>query len=452
MKLLYQNLLNLPNKENGITYDDLINALPEAEKAFNHFLSEVKNEVLGFDSLPDYDTTKINDYVATVSPDIDTIVVLGIGGSALGTTAIYNALKTAKSLVNKVYVCDNVDPTLLYEILEKIELKRTIFNVITKSGGTAETLSQFLIVHKILKEAYPKDYKKHLLVTTDKEKGFLRRLTEWEKLPSFTVPANVGGRFSVLTDVGLVPLAFAGVNIDRLLDGAKSMRDKCRSKDFLSNPAMVLALTHKLLMDKGFNISVMMPYSNAMYDMADWYRQLWGESLGKKLDNNGNQVRVGQTPAKSLGSTDQHSQVQLYTEGPHDKIVTFIRVEEFRHDYVIPNLYPDELTTNFLADKSLSELLNTEQLATEIALTEAGCPNCTITIPEINEYHVGEFIYLYELTTVLTGYLSNINPLDQPGVEAGKVATYALMGHPDYQDKQDNVDSYISSRDHKFKI
>ncbi len=452
MKLSYQNLLNLPNKDKGISLEDIKSSLPEAEKVFKHFLSEVENNVLGFDYLPDYDTSEINEYVKTVSPDIDTFVVLGIGGSALGTTAIYKALKTTRSLVNKVYVCDNVDPTLLYETLEKIELKRTIFNVITKSGGTAETLSQFLIVHKILKEAYPKDYKKHLLVTTDKEKGFLRRLTKWENLPSFTVPGNVGGRFSVLTDVGLVPLAFAGVNIDRLLDGAKAMREKCRNQDFMQNPAMMLALTHKLLMDKGFNISVMMPYSNSLYDMADWYRQLWGESLGKKLDNNGNEVRVGQTPAKSLGSTDQHSQVQLYAEGPHDKIVTFLRVEEFRHDYIIPNLYPDELTTNFLADKPISELLNTEQLATEIALTEAGCPNCTLSLPVIDEYNLGEFIYLYELTTVLTGYLLNINPLDQPGVEAGKVATYALMGHPDYQDKQDRVDAYVSSRDDKFKI
>ena len=452
LELLYQNLIGIPSESKGIEHVDLEKALPRAKKAFDKFLQQIDAKVLGYDSLPDQNTAEILRYVNSVAEDMDTMVVLGIGGSALGSRAVYNALKTTKSLVNKIYVCDNIDPTLLYEIMEKIELKRTIFNVITKSGGTAETLSQYLIVHKILKEAYKSDYRKHILITTDANNGFLRRVSEWENLPTFSVPANVGGRFSVLSDVGLVPLAFTGIDINRLLDGAKSMRERCRTTELMQNPAMMLALSHVLLLEKGFNISVMMPYSNSLADMADWYRQLWGESLGKRVDDDGNIVRVGQTPAKSIGTTDQHSQVQLYAEGPLDKIITFIRVESFKYDYTIPNLYPDELATNFLAEKTLSYLLKTEQLATEIALTDAGCPNCTITIPELDEFYIGEFIYLYETATVLAGYLQNIDPLNQPGVEAGKIATYALMGHPHYTEHQAKVESYLSKRKVEYKI
>ena len=452
LELLYQNLIGIPSESKGIEHVDLEKALPRAKKAFDKFLQQIDAKVLGYDSLPDQNTAEILRYVNSVAEDMDTMVVLGIGGSALGSRAVYNALKTTKSLVNKIYVCDNIDPTLLYEIMEKIELKRTIFNVITKSGGTAETLSQYLIVHKILKEAYKSDYRKHILITTDANNGFLRRVAEWENLPTFSVPANVGGRFSVLSDVGLVPLAFTGIDLNRLLDGAKSMRERCRTTELMQNPAMMLALSHVLLLEKGFNISVMMPYSNSLADMADWYRQLWGESLGKRVDDDGNIVRVGQTPAKSIGTTDQHSQVQLYAEGPLDKIITFIRVESFKYDYTIPNLYPDELATNFLAEKTLSYLLKTEQLATEIALTDAGCPNCTITIPELDEFYIGEFIYLYETATVLAGYLQNIDPLNQPGVEAGKIATYALMGHPHYTEHQAKVESYLSKRKVEYKI
>ncbi|MBN2830509.1 MAG: glucose-6-phosphate isomerase [Candidatus Cloacimonetes bacterium] len=448
----FQNLLSVPDADTGISLRDFENALPEAEKAYKKFLQEVASNELGFYYLPDFDTKKITNFVNEASKEYDTMVVLGIGGSALGSRAVYDALKTTKSLINKILVCDNVDPIQLYEILEQIELKRTLFNVITKSGGTAETMSQFLIIHKILRDAYQADYRKHLIITTDAEKGFMRRVTEWENLPSFTVPDNVGGRFSVLTDVSLVPLAFAGVNINGLLKGAGAMRERCNTTDFMKNPAMMLALSHVLLFRKGYNISVMMPYSNTLVNLADWYRQLWGESLGKKLDNDGKVIRTGQTPAKSLGTTDQHSQVQLYVEGPHDKIVTFLRVEEFKYDYTIPNVYPDELSTNFLADCKLSELLNTEQLATEIALTDAGCPNCTITFPALDEYHLGEFIYLFEMATVLAGYLLNIDPLNQPGVEAGKIATYALMGHPKYTEHQQKVKKYKQERNAEYII
>jgi glucose-6-phosphate isomerase len=233
--------------------------------------------------------------------------------------------------------------------------------------------------------------------------------------------------------VGLVSSAFAGIDIKALLQGAAAMRQRCAEADLESNPAYLNGLLHYLYMKQGKNISVMMPYSNSLYDFADWYRQLWAESLGKRKDIKGRDVFVGQTPVKALGSTDQHSQVQLYVEGPNDKVFTFLKVENFAVDYVIPNLHPDREEVNYLGGKRLGQLLNAEALATSYALTSAGRPNCTIAFPQIDEHHLGEFIMMYMIQTVFTGKLLNINPLDQPGVEAGKNATYMLMGKKGYE-------------------
>jgi len=183
-----------------------------------------------------------------------------------------------------------------------------------------------------------------------------------------------------------------------------------------------------------------------LYDLADWYRQLWAESLGKRLDQKGNQISVGQTPVKSLGTTDQHSQIQLYMEGPEDKVITFLEVLEFDYDYTIPSLFSEEVSLDYLHNKTLSELLNTEKLATEIALYEAGRPNCSVILPALREYHLGEFIFMYEVQTLFTGYLFNINPLDQPGVEAGKQATKALMGQESLLELKMKIERLIEDK------
>lgn len=402
------------------------------DKAHQTIAQQREADLLGFLDLPEKNTERIKNYISEVKDDFDNIVVIGIGGSALGNKALYSALKTEKGLTKKLFVADNVDPTLIYDILTQIELKRTLFNVVTKSGTTAETMSVYLLILQILKKAFPRDYKKHIVITTDKEKGFLRELIRKEGFYDFEVPDNVGGRFSVLTDVGLLSSAFVGINIDQLLSGAGTIRDLCSTSDLKQNPAYLLGLVHYLYLKEGKNISVMMPYSNALYDMADWYRQLWAESLGKRYNLDQEEVFVGQTPVKALGTTDQHSQVQLYREGPNDKIVTFLEVEAFKHDYTIPNLYPDRDEVNYLGGQTLSKLLNTERLATEIALSKSDRVNCNIIFPKINEKNLGEFIMLYEIATIFTGALLEINPLDQPGVEEGKIATYALMGKRGY--------------------
>jgi len=238
-----------------------------------------------------------------------------------------------------------------------------------------------------------------------------------------------------------------GMDIKALLKGAVHMRNRCEQLDTYANPAYLNGLLHFLYYCEGKNISVMMPYSNSLYDFADWYRQLWAKSLGKRHDNKGREIMVGQTPVKALGTTDQHSQVQLYTEGPNDKVFTFLTVEQFNHDYSIPDLHPDRPEVSYLGGRKLSELLNAERLATEIALTKAHRPNANLVFPVLDEFHLGEFIMLYEIQTVFAGKLLHINPLDQPGVEAGKIATYALMGKSGFEQELAEIREYLDKRE-----
>lgn len=428
LRFEHRNLMHSKLIPTGIQAQALTDNHPAVLAAHEEIIQDRRDNILGFYDLPDQDISPIMDFMNAIPAEFDTMVVLGIGGSALGNKALYSALRTECRLPRRVLVYDNVDPVFLQEILDQIDLDTTIFNVITKSGTTAETMAGYMILADIVRRRFPSDYTRRIVITTDREKGFLRQVIKNENYPSFVVPDNVGGRFSVLTDVGLVSSAFAGMDIAALLAGAGAMRDRCAGTDILQNPAYLNGLLHYLYMRQGKNISVMMPYSNSLYDFADWYRQLWAESLGKRYDTKGREIMVGQTPVKALGTTDQHSQVQLYAEGPKDKVFTFLTVENFRHDYVIPNLHPDRPEVSYLGGRKLSELLNAERTATEYALSKAGRPNSNIVFPRLDEHHLGEFIMLYEIQTVFTGKLLNIDPLDQPGVEAGKIATYALMG------------------------
>lgn len=444
----YQNLLWSKQIPCGIQASRIDEFAAACKQAHADIAADRAKDILGFYELPDQDFSRITKYTDSIRDRFDTMVVLGIGGSALGNKALYSALKTEANLDKKLFVYDNVDPVFLHEILDSIDLERTIFNVITKSGTTAETMAGYMILADILKKRFPSDYASRMIITTDKVKGFLRQVIAKEGYPSFIVPDNVGGRFSVLTDVGLVSSAFVGMDIAALLSGAKAMRERCESTDIWQNPAYLNGLLHYMHYRESKNISVMMPYSNSLYDFADWYRQLWAESLGKRYDLKNREIHVGQTPVKALGTTDQHSQVQLYAEGPNDKVFTFLTVDSFSHDYTIPDLHPEREEVAYLGNKKLSYLLNTERLATEIALTNAGRPNANITFPRLDEHSIGEFIMLYEVQTVFTGKLLQINPLDQPGVEAGKIATYAMMGKKGFEKELEEINLYLASKKH----
>ncbi len=384
----------------------------------------------------------VNALVKTLRKKCDYLVVLGIGGSALGNIALDTALrpflpnpKDKQSGRPQLFVLDNVDPAQFKSFLDYIEpaLKRTVFNVISKSGRTSETAAQFMTIREMLIDALGKTgYRKQVVATTDAKGGTLRKIADNDKLQTLEVPDGVGGRFSVLSAVGLFSAAMCGINISQLLAGARDMDARVKTTRFFENPAAINAAINYHYYTHCKHISVMMPYSYALKDMADWYRQLWAESLGKKLDLNKRQVWVGPTPVKALGTTDQHSQVQLYREGPNDKLFTFLQVNNFGRDVKIgpaPDCAPE---LGFLAGKKMSTLFNDEKKATEYALVWDKRPCLTVIFDRLSPHTVGQFIYLYEVTTSLMGALLDIDTYNQPAVELGKEATFALMGKEGY--------------------
>ena len=435
-------------EQHGITPGELT-ALGErmtaAQRAVDGLARQGK---LGYATLPvrrDY-RDGVAALVAKVKPWCSDLVVLGIGGSALGNTALqaalnpatYNLMSDSSRGGPRLFVLDNVDPTLLKDTLGLLgrRLGKTIVNVISKSGETAETASQFMVIRELLRQRLGADqFARHIVATTDAEKGTLNSIARQDGYEMLIVPGDVGGRFSVLTQVGLFSAAMCGIDIDALLAGAAAMADRCTAADWTANPACMLAAIKYLAYAlKGKPVHVMMPYSNRLYMLADWYRQLWAESLGKAVNRQGQEVFVGPTPIKALGATDQHSQVQLYREGPNDKLVVFLEVEKHPAEVRIPDAFADVPGMAYLAKQKMSKLLNAEKIATEYAMAFSHRPTLTIRWDQINPENVGAFIYLYEYATSLMGELLDIDAYDQPAVELGKKATFALMGRAGYED------------------
>ncbi len=407
---------------------------------------------LGFHALTEAGSTvdEIEAFANGAGQVFEDVVVLGIGGSALGTIALRTALldpfwnelsSEQRDYFPRLHVLDNVDPATLAPFLERLELRKALFVVVSKSGGTAETMSQYLIVRERLEAELADQYRGHLLFVTDPEKGVLRKLAREEQIGTLPIPSSVGGRFSVLSAVGLLPAALVGVPIRELLDGAREMQERCGSDELRENPAGMFAVLQYLAnIEAGAAIQVMMPYSDRLRDVADWFRQLWAESLGKRLNRAGEEVFVGPTPVKALGATDQHSQAQLYMEGPFDKTITLLVEREPAADLQIPPVYPDVPELAYLGDHSLGELLRTEMTATEAALTQRGRMNLRIEIPRVDARSLGALFFMLEAATVYSGFLYGIDPLDQPGVELGKQLTYGLMGRSGFADQREEME------------
>ncbi len=443
----------------GFNTDDI----EEKKEAVSDAHSRIEKEQPGFMKLPFEQDQVVDDIIDLrdeMIKEVDNFVVLGIGGSALGNIAVQTALNPPYFNENcefrgaspRLYVPDNVDPVRFASLLDNLNLSRTIFNVISKSGTTAETMSLYLVARdRVAQEVGEEKIQDHFIATTSSSSGYLLKIAEREGFPEFYIPEDVGGRFSVLSPVGLVSSAFCGVDIEGLLAGAADMARRCQEEDVWNNPAYMHGLLHYLAYQQGKNISVMMPYSHLLKDVADWYRQLWAESLGKAETKEGQQINAGQTPVKALGATDQHSQLQLYMEGPRDKVVNFIEVEEHDRDVEIPGFYDDLDGVNYLGGSSLGELLNIEKRATEMALSQRGRLNCTIKMPEVNAHTLGQLFYMLELETALVGELLDINAFNQPGVELGKNYTYGVMGREGYEDMKEEFEQQSRSES-KYSI
>lgn len=396
----------------------------------------------------------VKEFASMVEGRFDNILVLGIGGSALGGLAVTEALlKPYWNLLSpeqreglpRIFFLDNIDPDSMNGLLQVLDLKKTLVNVITKSGDTAETMSQYMILKDLMQKELGDDYRKNIVATTDKKMGILRQLADQEGYKTFFVPDDVGGRFSVFSAVGLVPFALVGLDIDQIINGIKDMDLSLKNTDINQNMAAQGALIQYLMDRKlGKNLSVMMPYSSRLKYISDWYVQLWAESLGKEFNNNGEKVNIGPTPIKALGATDQHSQIQLYNEGPNNKIITFIRVENFDTTLEIPRIF-EYTGVGYLGGKSINDLINAEADSTRVALADYQRPTMTITLDKIDEYNIAQLLYMLEVQTAIAGELYNINTFNQPGVEQAKNYTYALMGRAGYEESAHSLQQKMAT-------
>lgn len=441
VRLDFDNLM-APGLSGGVESDEFNQGMAEAfARAHAHVEVQRAAGVLGFLDLPyaRESVEQVQRLADGFAQWFEDVVVLGIGGSGLGAKALRDALlgpywndrsAEGRDHFPRLHVVDNPDPNTMHGLLEHVDVAKTLFNVVSKSGATAETMAQYLIVRDAVEKAVGAEHARgHFLFTTDPLGGALRRIGEAEDIPMLPIPPNVGGRFSVLSAVGLLPAAVCGVDPGALLAGAAAMEARCRSGRLAENPAGVLAtLLHDADRAQGRSVHVLMPYSDRLRSVALWFQQLWAESLGKARNLDGLQTPTGPTPVAALGASDQHSFLQLLMEGPDDKVVLFVEVDDHGVDAPIPKRHPEMSEFAYLGGHSLGDLMNTERRATAEALRRSGRPNATFCMPRISPETLGQLLMLLQIATVYAGALYRVDPLDQPGVELSKKLTYGLMG------------------------
>lgn len=399
------------------------------------------SDMLDWLDLPDMSEEEITriESVASLSKKMTDFVVLGIGGSALGVRFLKDAIVDSihKDVPTNVHVCDNIDPDKFLSLLDTLNLKKTMFNVITKSGSTSETLTQLLLVMDSLK-AKKIDISKHIVVTTTKGNS----LWQWAEtlgIETLDIAKGVGGRFSVLSAVGLLPACVMGLNIREMLNGAKDARTLAFENSD-KNIAYTCAYINYNYLKKGYTNLVTMPYSDRLALMPEFFAQLWAESLGKRVNRKGEEVFAGQTPIKTLGVTDQHSQLQLYSEGPKDKLIMFLRVASTTQDRLVESSLP---FAPHLQNISLKTLLDYEYTSTAYSLTSIDRPNYTLVLDEVNENTLGNLIFMLEMMTAFMGEMLDINTYDQPGVELSKLYTKAMLGVKSEQSRAKEIKTYM---------
>ena len=418
----------------GLTEAELEAALPLVKKAHQQIQSWRKSGDAAFFelALQPQNITELTAAAEKVRKNFDDVVVLGIGGSSLGLGALsqallplhFNVLSREERGAPRLWICSNLDPDTFVPLMSSLNPHKTQFVVISKSGRTTETLAQFFVVVEKLKASVGQNWKQHFTLITDPNQGPLRLFAMQEGIQSFSIPPQLGGRYSLFSPVGLFPAACAGILVEDLLSGCREAALQWQSGDLEENPVYLLALLHFLLDQKKHkSTAVLFPYKDNLSTFADWYIQLWAESLGKG--------GKGSTPHKALGAVDQHSQLQLFMDGPNDKVFTFIGVDEFLSEPEETQVSSCMAGFDELTGHSFGEILQAEQLATTQALTKQQRPNMTITLPELSCFTLGQLCFAYELATAFAGALYGVNPFDQPGVELSKQLTKQILSGED---------------------
>jgi len=454
----FNNIISENVGDRGISYSEIKNS--------KEFLVEIKRRIKDKTNNDYYplimpldmqkEIQKIKEYAVKIQENFDNFVVVGMGGSSLGNELLHYAINGIFYNENharkypKLYFFDNVDPESIKDAIDLLDMKKTVFNIITKSGTTSETMLNMLAIGASLKKE-GLSLKDHLIFTTDPEKGFLREMSKETEIKTFPIHPLLGGRFSVLSHVGLVSAAVTGVDIEALIEGALKELKDIKAKDVLRSQALLLPLFQYNLNKSGVNINVIFSYSDSLYYIGEWYKQLMAESLGKRYSREGKDIFTGITPLFLKGTTDQHSVLQLLIEGPFDKFIIFMAPKKYRKEIKVSEEIIRDERINYLQDREYSSLIKSEYFATKAALTKNGRPNVSIEFDKIDEFNIGRAIYMLEYGIIALGEMLNINPIDQPGVELGKKYTYGIMGRKGFE-KERNEFKKLEKGDQRYII
>ncbi|MBD3109009.1 glucose-6-phosphate isomerase [Bacillus sp. AGMB 02131] len=432
--------------EHELTY------LQDAVKVAHHSLHEgtgAGNDFLGWINLPTaYDReefARIQKAAEKIKNDSDILLVVGIGGSYLGARAaiemlqhsFYNAItKEQRKLPQIVFVGNNISSTYMHDLIDLLQEKDFSINVISKSGTTTEPAIAFRLFRKLLENKYGKEEaRKRIYATTDKERGALKSVADEQGYETFVIPDDVGGRFSVLTAVGLLPIAVAGIDIEAIMQGAQAAQEDFSKSELSENPAYQYAAVRNVLYNKGKTIEMLINYEPGLQYFNEWWKQLFGESEGKD--------QKGIYPSSANFSTDLHSLGQYVQEGRRDLFETIVKVKKARHEIVIEAEENDSDGLNYLAGETVDFVNNKAFQGTLLAHTDGGVPNLVVEIPAMDAYTFGYMVYFFEKACAMSGYLLGVNPFDQPGVEAYKVNMFALLGKPGFEEKKAELEARL---------
>lgn len=432
--------------EHELTY------LRDAVKVAHHSIHEktgAGSDFLGWVDLPsEYDKeefARVQKSAEKIKSDSDILLVIGIGGSYLGARAaiewlnhsFYNALtKEQRKTPQVIFVGNNISSTYMKDLMDLLEGKDFSINVISKSGTTTEPAIAFRIFRKLLEEKYGREEaRRRIYATTDKERGALKTLANEEGYESFVIADDIGGRYSVLTAVGLLPIAVTGANIEAMMNGAKQASEDFAKSELEENPAYQYAAVRNALYNKGKTIEMLINYEPGLQYFSEWWKQLFGESEGKD--------QKGIFPSSANFSTDLHSLGQYVQEGRRDLFETVLHVEKSRHELLIEAEESDLDGLNYLAGKSVDFVNKKAFEGTMLAHTDGGVPNLIVHVPELDEYTFGYLVYFFEKACAMSGYLLGVNPFDQPGVEAYKVNMFALLGKPGFEEKKAELEKRL---------